>query len=115
MGMNAKKLRSVKAVTYKCGGMKAMDVCSGKDAGVLLSTKVLPGTKNVARCPANSKEEKGVTVGISQALGVKSTLISLVACVPAGSSCEGQNRRMASSSNTINYAVTVAGTASSVA
>merc|ERR1719453_2521083 len=38
--MSAKALRSAKAATFKCGGMKAMQVCSGANSGMIKATKI---------------------------------------------------------------------------
>jgi len=125
--MSAKEIRAVKAATYKCGGMKALQVCNGKDSGIMLPTKVMPGKSRVDKCPATSAEEKTFKTVLAKALKVKPVELSLVACVPAGSSCEGGSRRMggthddahdstpSASGNTMNYKVTVSGSEATVA
>jgi len=107
--MSAKALRSAKAATFKCGGMKAMQVCSGANSGMIKATKIFAGKQSVDTCPTTSAAEKKVKAALAKTLDVTPGSLSLMACVPAGSSCEGGSRRVAATGNTIHFATTVSG------
>jgi len=114
-GMSAKAFRSAKAAVFKCGGMKAMEVCTGALSGMITPTKIFAGKQSVATCPATDAAEKETKAALAKTLAVSPGSLSLVACVPADSSCEGGNRRMAASTSTINYAVKVTGSTTAIA
>lgn len=110
--MKEKELRAVKAATFKCAGMKGMEVCN---TGTMLPTEVLSGKVGVSTCPATTLEVRKFQAQLAKKLKVPSSHVSIVACLLGEKSgCEGgsissSGRRLPSAIASLNYAVKLTG------
>jgi hypothetical protein len=114
--MTHAELVSAKAATFKCGGAPAMTACNDAGAGLLVSTETVLGTKKVASCPTTAAAAKAEKINIANWVKMTPADVSLVACPRAGTNCmAGGGRRLETSSDQLQYSVSVTGTAATIA